>query len=320
MKRLAITGSSGYLGRKFVEYLRRRRGEVEILGLDNRPPAPDASALHRFVEVDILSPGLGEALREFRPDTVVHAAFVLAPMRDRQKMRRINIQGSRNLLAAAASCGAERVMLVSSATAYGAWPDNPVPIEESWRLRPAKFQYAADKVAIESLGGEFARQHPAIAVSRVRPAIIGGAGMDNYLYRFIFGLSTLVLIDGYDTPLQFVHEDDVAAAMLAILMANARGAFNIGPPDWTPVSEIAAATRRRTVRLPFWLVRMMQGFGWTVRLPGYEFPAEFLHFARYPWVVAPRRLQQELGYEFRHTSRETLREIIRSRQSPAELA
>ena len=318
MKRLALTGSSGYLGRKFVEYLRQRRGEVEILGLDIRPPAPAEAAPHRFVEVDILSSGLGDALRDFQPDTVVHAAFVLAPIRDQQKMRRINVEGCSALLAAAASCGAGRVMLVSSATAYGAWPDNPVPIEESWRLRPAKFQYAADKVAIEGLAEEFARRHPAIAVSRVRPAIIGGAGMDNYLYRFIFGLSTLVLIDGYDTPLQFVHEEDVAAAMLAILTANARGAFNIGPPDWSPISEIAADTHRPTVRLPFWLVRMMQGFGWAVRLPGYESPAEFLDFARYPWAVAPRRLQQELGYEFRYTSRETLREIIRSRQSRAK--
>lgn len=317
MKRLAITGSSGYLGRKFVECLRQRRGEVEILGLDIRPPAPAAAHPHRFVEVDILSPALGEALRDFQPDTVVHAAFVLAPMRDRQKMRRINVEGCRGLLAAAASGGAERVMLVSSATAYGAWPDNPVPIEESWPLRPAKFQYAADKVAIEGLADEFARRYPAIAVSRVRPAIIGGAGMDNYLYRFIFGLSTLVLIDGYDTPLQFVHEEDVAAAMLTILAANARGAFNVGPPDWTPITEIATDTHRSIVRLPFWLVRMMQGFGWAARLPGYECPAEFLDFARHPWAVAPRRLQQELGYEFRHTSRETLREIIRSRSSPA---
>lgn len=314
MRRLALTGSSGYLGRKFIEHLRQRSGEVEILGLDIRPPAPGAARPHRFAELDILGPGIGEALRDFQPDTVVHAAFVLAPLRDQRKMRRINVEGCGDLLAAAAKCGAERVMLVSSATAYGAWPDNPVPIEESWQLRPAKFQYAADKVAIEGLAEEFARLHPAIAVSRVRPAIIGGADMDNYLYRFIFGLSTLVLIDGHDTPLQFVHEEDVAAAMLAILSANARGAFNIGPPDWSPISEIAADTHRGTVCLPFWLVRMIQGFGWTVRLPGYEFPADFLDFARYPWAVAPRRLQHELGYVFRHTSRETLQEIIRSRQ------
>jgi hypothetical protein len=49
-----------------------------------------------------------------------------------------------------------------------------------------------------------------------------------------------------------------------------------------------------------------------------ESPAEFLHFTRYPWTVAPRRLREELGYEFRYTSRETLRAIVRSRQPPAK--
>ena len=320
MKRLALTGSSGYLGRTFIEHLRRQAGAVEILGLDIRAAAPGVGAPHRFAELDILSPHLAGTLRDFQPDTVVHAAFVLAPMRDRHEMRRINVEGTRALLAAAADFGAERVMLVSSATAYGAWPDNPVPIDESRSLRPARFQYAADKVAIEGLAEEFARSHPQIAVSRVRPAIIGGAGMDNYLHRLLFGASTLVLLDGHDTPLQFVHEEDVAAAMLAILSAGARGAFNIAPPDWTLISEVAAATDRGTVCLPFWLARLMQGCGWAMRLPGYEFPAAFLDFARYPWVVAPRRLQDELGYVFRYTSRETVRETVRARQLVAKEA
>jgi len=314
MKRLAITGSSGYLGRKFVEHLRRHRPDVEILGVDVRSPATAKALPDRFVELDILDSSLAELLRDFQPDTVVHAAFLLAPLRDRRKMRRVNVDGCRNVLDAAGTCGAERVMLVSSATAYGAWPDNPIPIDEALPLRPAKFQYAADKFEIESYAEEFAGLHPAIAVSRVRPAIIGGAGMDNYLSRFIFGQPVLVLIDGHDTPLQFVHEQDVAAAMLAILSAGARGAFNIGPPDWNRISEIAGETRRRTLRLPFWLVRLVHGLGWTLRLPTHEAPADFLEFARYPWAVRARRLERELGFRFRYTSLETLREIVRSRQ------
>ena len=45
MKRLAVTGSSGYLGTKLVEHLRRQRAEVEILGIDVRPPAPAEAPL-----------------------------------------------------------------------------------------------------------------------------------------------------------------------------------------------------------------------------------------------------------------------------------
>ena len=315
MKRIAVTGSSGYLGRKFLEHLQRGHGAVETLGIDIRSPGSATASPERFVHLDILSPELAGILRDFQPDTIVHAAFVLAPIRDRQRMRQINVDGCRNVLAAASGVG--RMMLVSSATVYGAWPDNPVPMDETQPLRVSAYQYAADKVEIENLAEQFAEQHPGVAVSYVRPAIIGGEGMDNFLYRFIFDQPLVVLLDGYDTPVQFVHEDDVAAAMLAILTADARGAFNIAPPNWCQASEIAAETRRRLVRLPFRLMKIIHGLGWAARLPGHESPAEFLEFARFPWVVAPRRLEQELAFRFRYTSRETLLATIRSRQ-PSE--
>src|SRR6185436_907062 len=110
---------------------------------------------------------------------------------DRRRMRSVNVDGCRNLLDAAAGCGAGRLMLISSATAYGAWPDNPVPMDESWPLRPATFQYAAEKVECEGMTRQFAERHPGIAVTLVRPAIVGGPGMDNYIYRFIFKLPLL---------------------------------------------------------------------------------------------------------------------------------
>ncbi len=314
MKRVAITGSSGYLGTKLTEHLRRHHGHAEILGIDIRAPGRARPSPDRFVTLDILSGELAGVLQDFRPDTVVHAAFVFTPMRDRRKMRRINVEGCRNLLDAAAGAGVERLMLVSSATAYGASADNPVPIDDMQPLRSSAFQYAADKVEMEALADQFAARHPDIAVSRVRPAIIAGAGLDNYLYRFIFKPIVVVLPDGYDMPVQFVHEDDVVSAMLAILTAGARGPFNIGPPDWCLASTIAAETRRRTLRLPLGPIKALYRLAWAVHLPIYDSPVEFLDFARYPWVVAPNRLERELGFQFRHSSHATLLETIRSRQ------
>jgi len=315
VNRIAITGSSGYLGRKFTEHLRRHHGHVEIMGIDIRAPSGVGPFPDRFVPLDILSGELAGILQEFRPDTVVHAAFVLTPIRDWRKMRRINVDGCRNLLEAAAGAGIERLMLVSSANAYGASPDNPVPIDEMQPSRSSAFQYAADKMEMETLVDQFSAQRPDIAVSRIRPAIIAGAGMDNYLYRFIFKPILVVLPDGYDVPVQFVHEDDVVSAMLAILTAGARGPFNIGPPDWCLASTIAAETRRRTARRPFGPIKKaLYRLAWAARVPIYNAPAEFLDFARYPWVIAPNRLERELGFRFRHSSHATLLETIRSRQ------
>jgi UDP-glucose 4-epimerase len=310
MKRVAITGSSGYLGGRLVEYLRGQDEDVRILGVDIQ--GPRESCLDEFVELDIRSPGLADALRRFQPDTIVHGAFVLQPMRNEREMHEVNVEGSRNLLAAAAAVGPERLMLVSSATAYGAWPDNPVPMEESHPLRACRgFRYAADKTEVEGIVAEFSRQHAEIAVSCVRPAIIGGPKMDNYLSRIIFGMPFLVLIDGRDAPVQLVHEQDVVAAIHAILVAGARGAFNVGPPDWVSVSEIAKETERRALRLPFWLVRLLVGLAWTLRLPRQESPPGILPFVRHPWVVAPTRLERELGYRFQFSCRETMFDIIR---------
>ncbi|MBP86290.1 MAG: hypothetical protein CMJ64_06195 [Planctomycetaceae bacterium] len=311
MQRLVITGSSGYLGRKLVAYF-RRQGKT-ALGIDVQAPLEEASP-DEFVEADIRDPDLLEAIREFDPDTIIHAAFVFQPMRDTKRMTDINIGGTENILRIVERLSPARFMLVSSATAFGAWPDNPVPMPEDWPLRARKeYQYAADKTEIEDRIDTFAAAQPQIAVSWIRPAIVGGPEMENYLSRFIFGMPFLAKLDGSDNPLQFVHEDDVAAATDAILLANGRGAYNLGPPDWTYTTEIARETNRRLLTLPFWLAWGAAWVAWTTRLWIHESPASFLYFARHPWVVAPHRLLNELDFEFRYTSTETVREIVRNR-------
>jgi len=309
MKKLAITGSSGYLGSRLVEYFRRELADATILGLDIHEPQdanPDV-----FIEMDVRSPELGEAIRDFQPDTIIHSAFVFTPMRDERKMREINVDGSRNVLRVVAEQRPERLLVVSSATAYGAWPDNPVPMDETWPLRARKeFRYAADKTEVEELVSAFDKENEDIAVSCVRPGLIGGPNMENYIKRFVFGMPFMVLIDGYDTPMQFVHEEDVVAAIATILRNNARGAFNVAPPDWFHVSDLARETGRRALRFPFWLAYAVHWLSWAIRRPSHESPAGFLYFVRYPWVIAPTRLETELGYQFRFTSLETLRHII----------
>ena len=312
LQRLVITGSSGYLGRKLVVHFRDRGATV--LGIDVQQPAENA-APDEFVCADIRDEGLLETIGRFAPDTIIHAAFVFQPMRDQRLMSDINVGGTENLFRAVRSTAPARFLLFSSATAFGAWPDNPVPMSEDWRLRArSEYQYAADKTAIEEKIAGLVGQLPNVCVSWIRPALIGGPGMKNYLSRLIFGMPFLAKLDGVDNPLQFVHEDDVVAATVAILEANGRGAYNVAPPNWTLTTEIASETNRPAVGVPFWLAWSLAWFAWTIRLWIHESPAGFLYFARYPWVVAPDRLEKELGYEFQYTSTETVREVLRARK------
>ena len=307
MKRIAITGSSGYLGSSLIRYFAAHEPELKILGLDIVPPRDPGG--HEFLQLDMRRPEFVEALKIFQPDTVVHMAFVVQPMHDEWEMHAINLVGSRNVLEAAA--GAERLLVTSSATALGAWPDNPVPLDDSWPGRAGpQFSYAAHKVELEAMLDRFAQEHPQIAVSCVRPCIVGGPRMDNYLRHLLFKMPIIVLLDRVDTAIQLVHEDDVSAAIHRILVRQGTGVYNLAPPDAIPISELGELTGRRRMSAPFWLGQLLAWMAWKTHFPPHKYPPGFLYFLRYPWLVASNRLVHELGFQFQHSSRETLLEML----------
>jgi nucleoside-diphosphate-sugar epimerase len=64
-------------------------------------------------------------LERERPDALVHLAFVVNPMHDEQAMYEIDVGGTQNVLDAASTAGTGQLLVTSSATAYGAFPDTP---------------------------------------------------------------------------------------------------------------------------------------------------------------------------------------------------
>jgi UDP-glucose 4-epimerase len=256
---------------------------------------------------------LKSALAAFRPDTVVHLAFIVNPLHNEVLMRDINLNGSRNVFDAADTIGVKRLLVASSATALGAWPDNPVPLDDRAPVRGrTEFSYSADKVQLELMLSEFEELHPQMAVSWIRPCIIYGPGVDNYLSRLLLKHPLVVFPDGCDLPQQFVHEDDVAAATWWILARDGRGPYNVAPPDWIHLSDVARESGRRTISIPFWMMKFASRVCWNFRLPFLRYPPGVNFYIRYSWIVAPRRLGDELGFRFRYTSLETLRDLLRS--------
>ena len=309
MERIAVTGSSGHCGRAIVAAIRRNWPASQILGLDIVPSKdshPDV-----FAACDITGPEVEQHLRKFQPTAIMHLAFVVNPMRNKTRMRQINVEGTRRILNCASSLPVSRVLIGSSATAYGAWSDNPVPLSETVPLRARReFQYAEEKVEMERLAAEFQQRHPEIAVTTTRPCMIYGPGLSNYLTQFILGGPLIVLPGGNNTPLQFVHLDDVAEATCTILNSGQRGAFNIAPSDWFTLTELAALSGRVSVSAPMALCLAFTTYWWKLRLPVFQFPAGLWYFIRYPWVVSPGRLTSELSFQFRYSSRDVIRQLL----------
>ena len=307
--RLVITGSSGLYGQALLAEIRRQLPGAQVLGIDVR--GADGPAADECVVGDIADQAVPDLVCRFSPDTVVHLAFAVQPGRDAAAARSANIDGTRRLLDAAARARPRRLLVASSATVYGAWPDGPPVCDESAPLRPLPgYYYSAHKGIVEEMVSAFAAAHPDMAVSVTRPAIVVGRGVRNFLADYFLGVPFLGLPDGRDTPLQFVHRDDLARATLAILLASARGAFNVAPDDAVSHRQLAAALKIPAIPLPYVAMVGLGRVWWTLRLPWLATPPGLVGYVRHSWLVSSRRLRDELGFQFDYSSAAAFAELV----------
>src|SRR5579871_4329040 len=162
-KRVAVTGVSGYLGRTLALLLEVDEATEHVVGIDLAPWTP-LTRKGVFEQRSVEEP-FEDVLMKHEVDAAVHLAFALNPMRDRAKEESVNIGGTKNFLAACAKAKVKTVLVASSATAYGALPDNPDILWEGAPLRAKpSFPYAHDKIRVEDLCYEFAKQNPDVCL------------------------------------------------------------------------------------------------------------------------------------------------------------
>jgi UDP-glucose 4-epimerase len=310
--RYLITGGSGYIGSRLTDLL-IQDGEHEVVNLDIRPPAVPRSRT-RFVHMDIRDRGIARLIADERPDALVHLAFVLNPIRDEHLMYDIDVNGTANVLEAAASAEVPHLLVASSTTAYGAWPDNPVPISEEHPVRglPA-YEYARDKTEIDRLCQLWAAQHPDATMTIVRPTIVFGPNVDNYIVRFWTNSPFIVLPDGRDADWQFVHEEDVVDAISRLLAERRGGIYNLTADGTIKLSEAAQIAGVKVRKMPLKLYRRIAAASWKLRLPNVEAPPGQIDFVLHPWIASNEKLKSELGWTPRYTSRETFVDTMRAK-------
>jgi len=310
--RYVVTGGSGYIGSRLIERLSEREDTESIAIWDVRPPRafrPDV----RFEQVDVRDRVRVRALMEReRPDTLIHLAFILNPMRDENAMYDIDVGGTQNVLEEAAAAGVGHVFVTSSTTAYGAFPDNPVPLTEEHPVRGVPdFEYARDKTESDRLCQLWALQHPDRVMTIVRPCIVFGPNVDNYIVRLWTDQPFQADFGLPDAPFQFVHEDDLVEAFVLLLEGRHGGAFNVTGDGYVNTSEMADLIGMKRRRMPLKMYWKLADTMWKLRQS--ETPAGNLHFAINPWVASNEKLKRETGWRPRHTSRETFEITMRAR-------
>ncbi len=310
--RVAITGAAGFIGRRLTAAL-ASRAAAEVLVLVDRasiPAASLASAPERVIAVyrDIREP-LHDVLMANRIECVIHLAHLLRPYRNRARARAINVGGTRTLLHACARAGVTRVLYMSSATVYGAWPSFTRPYVEDDPPRPVPgFQYSEDKVEAERHVLDWGDESPGRAAVVLRGCVVVGRGARNFVSDTL-GMRLIPTPAGADPEMQLLHQDDLADAVLALLEAGCRGIFNVAGGGTMRWSKMARVRGGRIVPVPAALLRAATALSWSLRLQSAS-PACGIELIRHPWLVSTEKLRRATGWAPRHSSEAALRDSI----------
>jgi UDP-glucose 4-epimerase len=144
----------------------------------------------------------------------------------------------------------------------------------------------------------------------VRPCIVFGPSVDNYLVRLWTKQPFVAHFGMPDPGIQFVHEDDVVDAVVELLEGRHAGAFNVAGDGVMSVEECAALIGLPRRRLPLSAYRRFASLMW--RLRASEAPPGSLDFAVYPWIVSNAKLKEVAGWTPRYSSRETFEITMRT--------
>jgi UDP-glucose 4-epimerase len=311
--RYLITGGSGYIGGRLTDELSGREETEKIIDVDLRPP-PRSWPKTEFVRADVRDRKQIRALLERHEiDTLLHFAFVLNPIHDEAKMYDIDVNGTQATLSAAADAGVKQVLVTSSATAYGAFPDNPKPIAEDWPVRGAPdFSYAKHKADADRICQLWALENPDAVMTIVRPSIVFGPSVDNYIVRAFGSQPFVPLLDGVDEEFQLVHEDDVVSALIALVDGKHAGAFNLAGDGLLTWGRAAELIGKKTRNISLKNMKRFSGALWKLHVPRSEAPAGNLDFIRYPWVVSTEKLKSTAGWEPKYDTLDTFKITMRA--------
>ncbi len=303
MTTVAITGAAGRLGQRVLAGVRALPSVDRVVAIDVAPISDLGGVEWRRVDV---TDARAVAIAIEGADVVVHLAHRATPEGDVGQMRRVNVDGTRHVVEAAAAAGARTVVLASTTTVYGAHPDNPVPLTEDSPLRAnPDFPVAEHRREVEQWLAGWRAGHPDVTVTTLRLAMVVGAGIDDVFTQSMLG-PRLPSVRGHRPPFQFVHVDDAVSAFTHAVEHSLPGAYNVAAEGWLSFDEIAAILGRRALDVPeevaFTAVERLASFG----LLG--LPVGAVHHLMHPWVVSVDRLVAA-GWRPEHSNRDAVAQL-----------
>jgi UDP-glucose 4-epimerase len=312
-KRVLVTGLSTYWGGRLAQALEADPEIEVIIGVDSEDPTRELERTE-FIRVGTQHALLRRIVQAAEIDTVIDSRLVVdSSTTSARQAHENNVIGTMNILAA---CGGpdstvKKLVFKSSAHFYGTEQDDPAFFtEQMGRPHPPSTPIERDILDAEAAVAEFGEQNPDTSVTVLRCTNALGPDVQTS-HRSLFSLPVVPMILGFDPRYQFVHEDDVVAALAHGLRNELPGIYNVAADGVLALSEVAGLLGKSYVPiLPPWGTGLAAG---VLRRLGMTVPPEMLAQLRFGRGLDNRKLKAT-GFTYRYTTRETvikLREHMR---------
>jgi dTDP-4-dehydrorhamnose reductase len=227
-----IIGASSFIGRHLYEYC--KNNNVEVMG---------AYYTHSFnnewIKFDICSDDLRTLIGKYIPDKVLEAVIICGAnasidscKRNETESNRLNVEGTKRILAQTDEMGIKSVFLSSEAVFDGrkgmySEEDEPNPIT----------LYGSQKLQIEQYMVQNVKDYLIFRISRATGSSFGEKDIWGEFYNKIVNNEDIICLKNQSFCLTEV--DDIAQCIVMSLMKNMKGLYHLSSPNYISRYELA---------------------------------------------------------------------------------
>lgn len=291
MNKVLITGIASPLGRLLA---RRLASGWTVCGVDARPWAGRPREIATHV-ADLRKREFEEVMRAERPQAVVHLGVRREMRGDATTRHDYNVRGTKRLLDHCAAFGVAQLVVISTSTAYGASPENPLYMREDEPLSASRtYPEIRDRVEVDALASGFVWRVSEVCTAVLRPVHVLGSHSTGMLADYLRRARPPTVL-GYDPLMQLIHEDDWAETIALALTREVRGVFNVTGAGQVPLRTAIAEMGRQPLALPEFVIRPWIRASFSAGL--LPWPEGAIDYLKFPVTVSGDAFVEATGWK-----------------------